>query len=109
MELADGTVQDLVLSQPFEVVDMSTRVRLFKELIDGLAAMHREGFVHRSIWPKNILVKRDGAGQLHVKIADFASACRLEPDSGPESLTREEEVTMVGVPTYFSPEVRDDG
>eukprot|EP00428_Durinskia_dybowskii_P032368 CAMPEP_0170239270 /NCGR_PEP_ID=MMETSP0116_2-20130129/19392_1 /TAXON_ID=400756 /ORGANISM="Durinskia baltica, Strain CSIRO CS-38" /LENGTH=473 /DNA_ID=CAMNT_0010490087 /DNA_START=70 /DNA_END=1491 /DNA_ORIENTATION=+ len=83
MEQADGDLQSLVIDQPFEVVDVATRLRLFTELVDGLATMNKHGFVHRSIWPRSILLKKDRSGKLHVKIADLGSACQLPDPSKP--------------------------
>jgi serine/threonine-protein kinase len=64
------------------------------QLLDGLAACHRSGVIHRDVKPANIIRAPDGV----IKLTDFGIA-RIITD---ETLSRSG--TIVGTPNYMSPE-----
>jgi serine/threonine protein kinase len=68
-------------------------LRVFGQLLEGLAHMHQRGYVHRDIKPENLVV--DGTGQ--ARLVDFDLA-------GPvgERLPRQ---FLVGTPAYMAPEL----
>jgi len=68
-------------------------VRLMGQLLDALEYAHRHGVVHRDIKPANLILMEDGT----LKITDFGIA-RLE------SSTLTQAGTVLGTPTYMSPE-----
>lgn len=73
LELIRGRRLSEVLEDP-----MSTRERLglAVQILEALAAAHKEGVVHRDLKPANILVTSDGA----VKVLDFGLARSLPKD-----------------------------
>jgi serine/threonine-protein kinase len=67
---------------------------LAAQVVDGLAAAHENGIVHRDVKPGNILVSKDGTA----RVADFG----LAKIAGEARLTRPG--TSVGTVAYMSPE-----
>ena len=68
-------------------------------MADALAVAHALGVVHRDVKPSNIMIGRDGA----VKLLDFGLARGVGIDV--TTLTRTG--TIVGTPSYMSPEQFD--
>jgi serine/threonine protein kinase len=99
-------------TQPLEAADPSTPLppspratpadvdrlrRAFRQLVEGLQALHGAGKLHRDIKPSNILVTQDG----RVVILDFGVATDLSGRVD-ENLSEADEV--VGTVRYMSPE-----
>ncbi len=57
-------------------LDVHERVRLFLQVLDGVATAHANLVVHRDLKPSNILVRKDG----QVKLLDFGIAKLIESD-----------------------------
>jgi len=75
-------------------------LHLLEEVAYGLKDAHQQGIIHRDIKPSNILLSKKG----EVKIADFGLA-RDTNDIGHESaLDLTMPGTIVGTPSYMSPE-----
>ena len=96
MELVDGQSLGGLIGErgclsPEEVV------RYGQGIAAGLAAIHREGIVHRDIKPDNILVSNDSMA----KIADLGLA-RIVSDRTSQALTGAS--TVLGTPVYMAPE-----
>ncbi len=72
--------------------------RLLAQVAAGLAAVHAHGVVHRDLKPENVLVDRDDAGQVHLKLTDFGVSRLIGPST--TQLTG-----MIGTPGYLAPEV----
>lgn len=86
-----GTLEDR-LGEPMPV---KQALPLIADVLEGLAALHEAGIVHRDVKPTNILMAPDG----DAKITDFGVAAHLE-DEGSHG----DEGTFVGTPRYMAPE-----
>jgi serine/threonine-protein kinase len=77
MELVrGGSVQDLLTEHgtlPLSLVGV-----LLDQLLQGLAAVHAAGVVHRDIKPGNLLLEATGTGRPHLRLADFGVAATHE-------------------------------
>lgn len=90
MEYVDGrTLKDFIAENPSQ--DM--RERVFMQLLDAVAYMHRSGVVHNDIKPENILVTR---ADNDVRLIDFGLA-----DNDAHYLAR----VLGCTPEYASPEL----
>lgn len=74
------------------------------DLAKGLAALHEHGLVHRDLKPSNVMVGRDEADELIVKLVDFGIVAdlRAEPSGTQESGHADEAV--MGTSAYMAPE-----
>lgn len=75
-------------------------VSMLLPIVDGLAAAHDAGVVHRDVKPDNIFVCRLDRGILQPKIVDFGVA-RV---TGPSDRRLTVVGTVVGTPVYMAPE-----
>merc|ERR1711964_258446 len=66
-----------------------------RQMLSGLAFMHKNRVIHRDIKPANVLISADGK----VKLADFGTAFDLS------ALTHTVLQTMRGTPAFIAPEV----
>lgn len=66
MEWVDG----LPLTEAWRDMTLQHRLRIFLQVLDGIAAAHRRGIVHRDIKPSNVLVNSDS----QAKVLDFGIA-----------------------------------
>ncbi|MFH2007134.1 MAG: protein kinase [bacterium] len=72
-------------------------------LLEGLAAAHEAGFIHRDIKPDNIFLTRLEDGTLYPKIIDFGIAKLKNQDEQQDSVVTRIDAVM-GTPLYMSPE-----
>ncbi len=75
--------------------DLPEAVRIMGELLDALAYAHSQGIVHRDIKPANVMIDETG----RVKLTDFGVARVSDANTD-----RTQPGTMVGTPSYMSPE-----
>lgn len=88
----DGSLEDL-----FKLpLTQEQKISVIKQLVDGYAKIHAEGYVHRDVKPANIFYDIDKDGKITIKIADFGFACKAE---------WKEKYKFAGSPLYFSPEL----
>lgn len=73
--------------------------RLFIVILDGLAAAHGAGVIHRDVKPDNIFLVNDGSGGRKPKLLDFGIA-RITDSTGRQTTAG----SLIGTPAYMSPE-----
>ncbi|PUU77878.1 kinase-like domain-containing protein [Tuber borchii] len=75
-----------------------------KQLLHGLAIMHKEGITHRDLKPENIFLylPENETNILRVKIGDFGTSKRIPPSNASTYLK-----TTTGTQGYMAPEVHD--
>ncbi|MFI1226549.1 MULTISPECIES: serine/threonine-protein kinase [unclassified Streptomyces] len=88
MERAVGSLRELVDAG----VPETDRGRLIAGICEGLAHLHRSGWVHADLKPENVLLGRDRS----VKLSDFGLATELTGTHG--------HVPPLGTLDYFPPE-----
>ncbi|MCO4747213.1 MAG: protein kinase [Proteobacteria bacterium] len=103
MDFVDGPALDRALKRvsfTLEQVDA-----LADGILEGMAAAHRAGFVHRDLKPGNVMLATEG-GQVVAKIADFGLVKTDDATGSTVAATRTG--AMMGTPAYMAPEqVRD--
>ncbi len=94
MELVEGASIEQLLAQT-PALPLPTVLALATQLLDGLAAAHAVGVVHRDIKPGNLLVVPDGT----LKILDFGIS-----KSSVVQVSASSQGSWVGTPGYMAPE-----
>lgn len=95
MEYVDGKTLAQIIKDN-DIKDLSGKLNILRQLLDGLQYVHNKGVVHRDLKPDNIMV---GNRTKNVKIIDFGLAIS---DSFPDNLA------TAGTPKYMSPEQKKD-
>ena len=94
MELVEGpTLADRLERGPR--LDVSTALRIARQVAEALEAAHERGIIHRDLKPANIKIRDDGM----VKVLDFGLAKAL----GPPDAAVGSGVHATGSPTITSP------
>lgn len=74
MQYVEGESLDVTierLAAQGQRLPLAEALRLFRQVVEGVAAAHREGLIHRDLKPANVLVRRkDGVA----KVGDFGIA-----------------------------------
>ncbi len=91
MEYVDGKSLNVLLKEKLPVLQS---LKIFSQILDGVAYAHSQGVVHRDIKPANVFL----TSKQIAKIGDFGIA-KIE---GIEGITRVG--TAIGSPVYSSPE-----
>jgi hypothetical protein len=79
-------------------------VKIFRQVLEGMAAVHAQRVVHRDLKPENIFIRAGGEDE--VKIMDFGLA-KLAHGAAPapqEDCFRSDAGEVVGSPAYIAPE-----
>lgn len=101
MELLDGEGLDQLLKRkPTLPVGMAVEITL--QILDGLAAAHAVGVIHRDLGPSNVFLEPQAGGKFRAKILDFGLA-RPIGEEGAANVTQEG--TLMGKPAYVAPEL----
>lgn len=100
MELIRGrTIHELAATEPVRVRRMADAV--FAQVLDGVAALHEAGLVHRDLKPHNVMVTDEG----RAVVMDLG----LVADDGPNRTRLTETGLAVGTPHYLAPETIASG
>jgi serine/threonine protein kinase len=93
MELIDGLGLNYLVETRSPQLEGS-RIPLLSQVAEAIEYLHKEGYLHRDICPRNVMVTRDGL----VKVIDFGLTVPLRPEfCKPGNRT--------GTPNYLAPEL----
>lgn len=84
--------------RPIKPTDLGALIRVIRQVCEGLAYLHSNGFVHRDLKPANVFVTES----LSPIIVDFGVATSFAGSEGTESL--DAVVQVGGTANYMSPE-----
>ncbi len=100
MQFIEGEALDKLIERhvlEHSPVPLVTALRIFRQVLEGVGAAHREGVIHRDIKPANILIRaRDGVA----KVTDFGIAKAEEDAKAGRGQTR----GIIGSLLYMAPE-----
>jgi eukaryotic-like serine/threonine-protein kinase len=98
MELLEGTDLSVLLRRERRL-RLEHATELMLQVATGLAHAHSHGVVHGDVKPSNVILVRrvddEGEEREHVKLCDFGVARSLSEGDAP---------SLLGTPTYMSPE-----
>jgi serine/threonine-protein kinase len=94
MEYFEGTVLNNLIHSGSQLLD-GNRLNLLRQAAEATAAVHRAGYIHRDICPRNFVVATDGQS---LKLIDFGLTV---PDTPPFR----QPGNRTGTPRYMAPEV----
>jgi len=100
--LAGESLEAHLDARPGRRFPVDEALRILVPVMGALVAAHRLGIVHRDLKPANLLLTVDRAGAPTPKVIDFGIAKLME--SQPDSLRQTATGTLVGTPSYMSPE-----
>ena len=93
MELIEGTGLNFLIETKSKALE-GNRIELLTQLAEAIEYVHKAGFLHRDICPRNIMVTAEG----RVKVIDFGLSIPYRPEfCKPGNRT--------GTPNYLAPEL----
>jgi serine/threonine protein kinase len=93
MELVDGMGLNFLIETKSPQLE-GNRISILSQIADAVEYLHKQGYLHRDICPRNIMVTKDGI----VKLIDFGLTIPNRPEfCKPGNRT--------GTPNYLAPEV----
>ena len=75
MEFVEGTGLNFLIETKNPALD-GKRIEYLSQLADGVEYLHKKGFLHRDLCPRNIMVSKEGV----VKIIDMGLTIPYKPD-----------------------------
>ena len=105
MELLEGEPLSRCLARAGRL-DESLALLYLRGMASPLAAAHAKGIVHRDLKPDNVFLVPDPdlPGGVRVKLLDFGIAKVAEAARGLTAATKTRTGSIMGTPTYMSPE-----
>lgn len=100
MDYCEGKTLKKIIEEKGEL-PIRQALNILDQLLNVLAAAHKEGIVHRDIKPENLMLLKDSEGKEIVKVLDFGIAKLREVETN-SSMTMEG--ASIGTPQYMSPE-----
>jgi serine/threonine-protein kinase len=94
MEFVDGTGLHTLIKNQDKVLN-GNRHLLFRQMAEAIEAVHKAGYIHRDICPRNFIVSPDAKS---LKLIDFGLSLPIEP---PYLLPG----NRTGTPLYMAPEI----
>ena len=101
MELLEGESVDQLVRRE-RILPPTKAVGIMLQTLEGLAAAHTQGVLHRDLGPSNIFIALTASGKLSVKLLDFGLARVLLGGDAGRAVTQEG--TLMGKPAYVAPE-----
>jgi hypothetical protein len=77
-------------------------VKIYKQVLEGMEAVHQQRIVHRDLKPENVFIR--AGGDEEVKIMDFGLAKLEDGAEAQEDCFRSGVGEVVGSPAYIAPE-----
>ena len=113
MELCDTSLETLLRKQKNVVDDLQFYQKIFPQILRGLEYLHKIHWVHRDIYPLNILlaIPEYDSQSIHsrvVKIADFGLARKLDQRSLTLCDPPVKVLSVVGNKLHRAPEVKPE-
>ncbi len=99
MEYIDGVNLREAFEQTQQPLDPRTVIEIGEQTLAGLGYLHSRSLIHRDISPENLMVTKDAAGCLLVKLIDLGIAKSLE-----DTITLTRAGDFMGKLSYASPE-----
>jgi eukaryotic-like serine/threonine-protein kinase len=93
MELIEGMGLNFLIETSSPLLQ-GNRINFLSQIAEGIAYVHKQGYLHRDICPRNIMITQDGL----VKLIDFGLTIPYRPEfCKPGNRT--------GTPNYLAPEL----
>jgi serine/threonine-protein kinase len=100
MQKVSGTTLEELMAQGR--IEARTALRIAREVLSALCAVHANGVVHRDVKPSNVIARFGERGFPRVHLMDFGVSKETTSRASSPSLTRPG--AILGTPLYMAPE-----